>query len=82
VFTVLKYGKVAYWLRFWAVNHDTMGSNQATVNINFIFAVMSTHSSNIEYCSFSKCVAIVATIFFSLYRNGTLDIRFDMLIFC
>ena len=36
---------------------------------------MSTHSTNVENCCFSKCVAKVATIF-SLDRNKTLDFRF------
>ena len=36
---------------------------------------MSTHSTNVENCCFSKCVAKVATIF-SLDRNETLDFRF------
>jgi len=26
--TLLKFGQVAQWLKFWAVNHETMGSNQ------------------------------------------------------
>jgi len=29
---MLMYGKVAQWLRFWAVNHDCMGSDPAETN--------------------------------------------------
>ena len=44
-------GKVAQRLTFWAVNHDTMGSNLAeTVYIFFIFVDMSTHYTNVELC--------------------------------
>jgi len=72
-----------------------MGSNPAkTVYIYFfvvvvvvvnvvvvvvVVVVMSTHTTKFEYCSFSECVAIVAIMFFSSDRKGTLDFRFDML---
>jgi len=37
VSTGLMCGKVAQWLIFWAVNHDTMDSNPATTVYGFIF---------------------------------------------
>jgi len=79
-FTELMCGIVAQWLRFWDVNQETMGSNSAETVFCLIFD-LSTHSANVEYCCFSKFVAIVAAIF-SLDRNETLDFRFDMLGFC
>jgi len=85
-------GKVAQWLRFWAVNRDSMGSNPAeTVYIFILLTFFTTFflgtsfqflylltPKNVDF--FSKCVAIVATIF-ALDRNGILDFRFDILIF-
>ena len=47
-------GKVAQWLRFWAVNHDTctMGSNPAETVYIFVFVIvfvnMSSHPTNVE----------------------------------
>ena len=37
LFTKLMYEKVAQWLKFWAVNHDIMGSNPAETVYNFYF---------------------------------------------
>jgi len=73
-------GKPAQWLRFWAVNYDTMGSNPAKIvyiiYLFFTFVNMSTYPTNVENCFFFfKCVAIVATIF-SLNSNGTLNFSF------
>jgi len=44
LFTELMCGIVAQWLRFWAVNQETMGSNPAeTLFIFYFFVDMSTH---------------------------------------
>jgi len=55
-------GIVAQWLRFWAVNQETMGSNPAyTIVIFYVFFVvvdMSTRSTNVEYCCFFSNVLL------------------------
>ena len=76
-------GIEAHWLRLWAVNQETMGSNRAETKFIFYFLFfvvdISTHSANAEYCFSPKCVATVATIF-PIDRIETLDFRFDVLI--
>ena len=57
-------GTVAQWLEYWAVKLETMGSNPTETIMGCFFVVdMSTHSTNVENCCFSKCVAKVAAIF-------------------
>jgi len=46
LFTGLMCGKVAQWLRLWAVNHDAMGSNPTETVYNFY---MFAHPTNSEY---------------------------------
>jgi len=48
LFTGLMWGKVAQWLRFWTVYHDTMGSNPAETVYNFYFC-WHVYSTNVEY---------------------------------
>ena len=72
-------GIVAQWLRFWAVNQETMGSNPAETICLLLTCLLTPQT--LSTVVFSKCVAIVAIIF-SLDRNETLDFLFDMLIVC
>jgi len=70
---------LAQWLRCCAVSQVTMGSNQAETM--FLLLTRLLNPQMLKTVFFSKCVAKVATIF-SLDRNETLDLRFDVLIFC
>jgi len=72
-------GIVAQWLKFLALNQETMGSNPAKTIVLLLTCLFTPQKLNTVV--FSKCVAIVATIF-SLGRNKTLDFRFDVLMFC
>jgi len=75
---------VAQWLRFWAVNQETMGSNPTkTIFIFYVLFLLLTCLLTQQTLKtvFFKCAAKVATIF-SSDRNETLDFRFDVLIFC
>jgi len=64
---------VAQWLRFWTVNHDTMGSNPAEKDFLLLTYLLTPQTFNTVL--FPKCVAKVATI---VDRIGTLDFRFDV----
>ena len=69
-------GIVAQWLRFLALNQETMGSNPAETIFLLLTCLLTTQT--------------LTTVFFSnvllqpssLGRNKTLDFRFDVLMFC
>jgi len=55
LFTELMCGTVAQWLRFWAVNQETMGSNPAeTIFIFYVFLLLTCllTKKNVEYFGF------------------------------
>ena len=79
LFTELMCGIVAQWLRFWALIQETMGSNPAETMFLLLTCLLTPQTLNTNV--FSKCVAIVSTIF-ALGRNKTLDFRFHVLMFC
>jgi len=79
LFTELMCGIVAQWLRFLALNQETMGSNPAETIFLLLTCLLTPQTLNTVVSSI--CVAIVTTIF-SLGRNKTLDFRFGVLMFC
>ena len=62
LFTKLMYGKVAQWLKFWAVNHDIMGSNTAETVYNF-HLIFTYFLFNHLCCRFICILSIVVFIY-------------------